>query len=336
MRKSYENRLNFERKEHNLSVGSNAFDSSIKILQDGFIVSKIYDRDLNKQYFDFINPSLTDFLIPYIEQSHSTKKDIISSVLYIEQFRRFNTREKVFTLDNELQSIIFDKIASNIWTANIDSMYYTDYKVYIEQLNVLYNYCESCDIDSQFLAILKNINFSNVNEKMMMVMFNAQKLEDSFIYLKDNFIEYIEPLIERVDNIENADKIKELFEIYEYDYKEYSDWAGSDYIRDMIGNILYNEEEKIKDEYETTVLDFDDISWQYEELDSLLKKLQSQFLEYGNLSLYRDYKIYFDENYWEKIIERNKEKAAKEELAVEDKYEYYQENSDTEIDDLFA
>ncbi|WP_338764689.1 restriction endonuclease [Bernardetia sp. ABR2-2B] len=335
LRKSYENRLNFERKFNNLSVNSIAFENSIKILQNGFIISKIYDRDSDKQYFDFINPSLTDFLIPYIEQSHSTKKDIISSILYIEQFRRFNPREKVFTLDNEIQSIIFDKIASNIWTANTDSMYYTDYKVYIEQLNILYNYCESCDIDSQFLTILKNINFSNVNEKMMMVMFNAQKLEDSFIYLKDHFIEYIEPLIERVDNIENADKIKELFNIYGYNYEEYSDYAGSDYICEMIGNILYNEEEKIKDEYEATVLDFDDIYWEYEKLDSLVKKLNNEFLEYGNLSLYSDYKIYLDENYWEEVIERNKEKAAKEELAAEDKYEYYQENNDFEIDNLF-
>ncbi|WP_375561580.1 restriction endonuclease [Bernardetia sp. OM2101] len=335
LREAYENRLNFERKDHNLSVSSNAFEKSIRILQNGFIVLKIYDRDSNKQYFDFINPSLTDFLIPYIEKSYSTKKDIISSVLYIEQFRRFNPREKVFTLDSDLQNIIFDKIASNIWTAHTDGLYYKDYKVYIEQLDILYNYCESCDIDSQFLTILKNINFLNVNEKMIVILFNAQELENSFIYLKENFMEYIGILIERVDSIENADKIIELFEIYGYDYKEYSDYAGSDYIREMIGNILYNEEEKIKDEHETTILDFDDIYWEYEKLDDLLKKLQSQFLEYEKLSLHRDYKMYLDENYWEEIIERNKEKAAKEELAAEDKYEYYQESNDFEIDNLF-
>ncbi len=333
LRKSYENRLNFEKKENNLSISSNAFENSIKILQDGFIVSKIYDRYSDKQYFDFINPSLTDFLIPYIEQSYSTKKDIISSVLYIEQFRRFSTNSKVFELNKELQEIIFDKITAK----DMQTVYKSSkYSFCIEKLNALTNYCKDIDVDNEYLIILKEIDFNKIDKEIILVMFNARKLKNSFSYIKNNFTKIVKILSYRVNVLDKAKQLIELFDIYEYDYEEYSENEGYNDILKMIGNIVGKEEERVKEEWESKILDFEDIEYEYQELENMLDKLQEEFFNHENLYLSSDYDIYIDEEYWLELIKYNKEN--KKENHIEKTLYYSDDNEEKDsraVDDLF-
>ncbi|MDT0644939.1 restriction endonuclease, partial [Zunongwangia sp. F363] len=104
--KAFDNRLNYEKEAHNQIIQNDQFNKSIKTLLNGFLVSRLnsFQENLSRRY-SFINPSLADFFISYAKESFSVRKDIISSIVYLNQLERF----KVLPLENELQIFLKGK-----------------------------------------------------------------------------------------------------------------------------------------------------------------------------------------------------------------------------------
>jgi DNA polymerase III delta prime subunit len=107
---TFNTRLNYEKIEHNHIIDSNQFNNSVKILLNGFISSTLVKRDKSVRYYNFINPSLIDFLIGYVSDSYNERKNIISSISYVEQLSRFNPVKSIIPLEKELQLIIYNRI----------------------------------------------------------------------------------------------------------------------------------------------------------------------------------------------------------------------------------
>lgn len=81
---AFESRYEFEIKQSNISRKVNAYNSALKTLLDGFIVS-VKDQRTGENFYSFINPSVVDFLLNYIKHNNDEKKRILYSIGYIEQ-----------------------------------------------------------------------------------------------------------------------------------------------------------------------------------------------------------------------------------------------------------
>ncbi|WP_338791228.1 restriction endonuclease [Bernardetia sp. MNP-M8] len=305
LREAYKSRLNFEMKEYNLSISSNTFEKSIKILQNGFILSKIYSRDSNSQHFGFINPSLTDFLISYIEESYSTKKNIISSVLYIEQLAKFNPNKKIFILDEEFQRIIFNKIRNNeLQSINKDKEYLTDDSNVIQCIRILINYCDSIDTDEVLLEYVQKIDLNShflfVYKDIMIMLEYANK--KCFSFFKENFILIIEKVLKLIDDQSDAEVLVDLF----YKYNDYDDYildeSKQEKISNMIEVIFESEKERTKNKLEESILDISEIEEANTKLQEFLDELHEFLLPDVELNFSVD-EFYTED--WMDIVEEN-------------------------------
>ena len=146
---SFENRLEYEKIEHNQIINTDQFNESIKILLNGFITSKLYDTKTPVREFLFVNPSLTDFLIGHIADSFSERKGIVSSLTYIEQLNRFNPEKSLIPLEKDLQIIIRDRIyESKIKILESNNVHFTENKKHVIILESLCKYCNGVNVDT--------------------------------------------------------------------------------------------------------------------------------------------------------------------------------------------
>jgi hypothetical protein len=96
---AFENRLIYEKNEHNQIINANQFNESIRTLLNGFINSTIYTFISPQiRLFNFINPSLFDFLIGHVSESFQERKSIISSITYFEQLKVFDPDKSLVPL----------------------------------------------------------------------------------------------------------------------------------------------------------------------------------------------------------------------------------------------
>ncbi|WOK06565.1 restriction endonuclease [Imperialibacter roseus] len=87
LERAFEHRLRFEIKENGHKLNNDAFNTSLRKLLDGFIVSEKNNHDSNT--FSFLNPSVGDFLISYIKERSAEKMRILKSFHYVEQLTNY-------------------------------------------------------------------------------------------------------------------------------------------------------------------------------------------------------------------------------------------------------
>lgn len=342
---SFENRLDFEKTEHNQIINSNQFNESIKILLNGFIKSNLYDTKPPIREFLFINPSLTDFLIGHVSESFTERKSIISSIIYIEQLNRFNPEKSVIPLEKELQTIIRDKIHnSKINILESTSRAFTDNKKHIIFCEILCKYCNQVNIDSLLLRHFQQISFdencSTILNKLEYVLLNIGDAPQTFDYIKVNFIKIIEKFMDAISQQENAQQIPILFAKYGHNYDDYieSD-EGCVKMINVIESILLSNEEDLKNDKKDEVQNIDEVSDLYEEIYSLESELKREL--FPNTSFDYDFGIQIDDDFWTEKIEENVERA---QINDDRDYneDYYKDgvgswiSEDSAIDDLFC
>lgn len=110
LNQAFKSRLEYEKTINNKEVDSEQFNNSIKSLLNGFIMSSIIDLDKNVKICSLINPSLSDFILGYLNQNYEAKKALIKSIKFIEQLDFFNPDKSQIKLEKELQEVIRDKI----------------------------------------------------------------------------------------------------------------------------------------------------------------------------------------------------------------------------------
>lgn len=343
---SFENRLDYEKTEHNQIINTNQFNESVKILLNCFITSTLHDTKPPVREFLVINPSLTDFLIGHISESFAERKSIISSLTFVEQLSRFNPEKSLIPLEKKLQIIIRERISkSKIKILEANSKYFTKNKGHAIMLETLCKYCHQVNIDTMILEHFKQITFTeswrNILLKLEYVLLNLGDAPQTFNYIKENFIKIIEKIMDSIDDFDNAKQIPILFDKYEHNYNNYieSD-EGSTNLISVIESVLQSSEDYLKSEREDEIKNIDEVSDLYDEIYSLESELKSEL--FPNTLFDYDFGVDMEKTFWDEKIEENLVKAARNEEKHEDYDEdYYREvifegnNEDKAIDDLF-
>lgn len=345
---AFESRLLYEKTEHNQIINTDQFNESVKILLNGFISSNLYNSTPPVREFTFINASLTDFLIGYVNDSLPERKSIISSIIYIEQLSRFNPDKKIIPLEKELQIIIRDKIAkSQLEILESNKKNFTENKRILIILETLCRYCSLTNIDTLLLSHFGKLSFkegwSSILQKLEYVLLNIGDAPQTFKFVKDNFIEIIEKMMCSISEYRNASQIPTLFEKYEYDYEDYleNNEDGTQNVLSMIESVLQSSEDDIRSQHEDDIKDIDGVSELYDEIQTLEQDLVADL--FPNTSIDYDFNVSMDYRYWERKVEENVHKSEMESSKFEDYDEdYYRESlyesrsEDNAIDDLFT
>lgn len=341
----FENRLQFEKVEHNQIISSDQFDKSVKILLNGFIgsVLHVFSKSKVRQY-SFINPSLADFLIAYVNESFVERKGIISSIKYIEQLNRFNPEKSLIPLETELQTIIRNKIEKSQLLILKASDRNSSNKELVVLMEVLCRYCNKVNIDNLIVERMKLLDFEDywfsIRQNLIYVLLNIGDSPQTYTFIQDNFINIIQKLMMSIDDAHQAKSIPEIFLKFGFDYNEYTESEeGFKYVVEMIADVLSSNIEEIKDGNKDEVRNLDQVSDLYYEI----KELESDLLHdlFPTTSIYHDFGTEIDEEYWNEYINNNIEKDerySRDDSHDEDYYRESPENfmsEDELIDDLF-
>jgi hypothetical protein len=343
---AFEDRLNYEKTEHNQIFNANQFNESVRILLNGFISSNLYDTKPPVRQYMFINPSLTDFLIGHVSESFPERKSIISCLSYVEQLNRFNPEKSLIPLEKELQSIIRDQISkSKIQIQEACDKHFTENNGHAILMEVLCKYCYQVNIDTLLLEHFKQISFKEswyrILQKIEYVMLHLGDAPQTYNYIKENFTKIIEKMMTTISDSDSAKQIPKLFEIYEQSYDKYteSDEGFQNLIR-VIESVLKSSEVDLISEKKDEVKDIDEVTDIYDDLYSLESELKDDL--FPNIAFDYDFGVDLDKSYWEEKIEENIVKAARNDAMNEDyDKDYYKESrfdamsEEKAVDDLF-
>ncbi|MDO3641566.1 restriction endonuclease [Mucilaginibacter sp. L3T2-6] len=342
LRAAFEKRLAYEKSEHNQIIESNQFENSIKILLNGFITSVLHDTTPPIRHYQFINPSLADFLIGYLAESYTERKSVVTSLKYIEQLDRFNSEKSPIPFEKELQLMIRNMIAKNQLSILYTTKDFTENKRNAIILETLCRYCSDVNFDNIAIKHFQLIGYESpwlsIVERIIYFLVHLNDAPETQAYITANFKRIIDQVIKSIDDENQAKKIPEIFAHYEIDFEEYSEEkSGNKNLMHLVGSVLRTKENDLKVQNRKEVKDFDDVNYMiYDELDSIKSSLLNTLFPYTHIDY--DFGIAIDENYWTEQIDYN---LASEEEAAGDEYDYYSDamaeraSEDKMIDDLF-
>jgi hypothetical protein len=108
-----------------------------------------------------------------------------------------------------------------------------------------------------------------------------------------------------------------------------------------MGNILISVEDNLKSDHKGSVTDIDSANEIYDEIESIEKELSKVL--FPDMTIFYDFGIELDEDYWAEIIEENKIKQLEIDYNSYMDNKYYKKesvseelNEDIAIDDLFV
>lgn len=342
--KAFEKRLNFEKTHYNQVILGNQFEKSIRILTNGFIKCALYTKEPPIREYDFINPSLVDFLIGYLNESYSERKNLISSIYYSEQLKIFDPRKNIIPLNEEFKSIILEKIKLKefIYYKELDEIE----KILIN-IDLLQVYCKNLDTDEFQTILFKELieikKWWNAESKIIELLLNVIDSSSTFDYLKSLFIEIIQRLMFEVCSHTDASKIMELFRKFEFDYINYLNNSvnGFEYVKDMIYSVLYASEQEIVNQDKNEIRKIETIESMYEELYNFEQDLIEEFLPVKFDGV--EFNFEMDYSYWKDIINHNLYRDEMNEFRYDNydkdyyREEYYRDfDESNSIDELFT
>lgn len=341
LRKAFEKRLNFEKKSHNKQISAEQFEQSVKNLLNGFVTSSVINVDKKIKQFNFINPSISDFLISQIKENYSVKKAIVQSSVFLEQLEIFDYEKGNFEFEIELQNLVL----KNISKEKFDSLdQYKEYKFIGYKIEVLIRFCKDINIDSVLLSEIKKINLNQIwwmRKGVELVLDNIEKYPKSKAYLKSIFFVFIKEYIKQIDNYKDAFKISKIFRKFDYNFQDFI--VMNENIEELINLItkITNEKEReLMESYKDDMEDLEDFdNYIYEEVNRLESILTYKFLPKNVVvSLPRYYK---EEELEEQLTNNAMERKAK--IRRQNEIQNFHNemvsktrNEDEKIDDLFC
>lgn len=335
----YQKRLEYERDVNNHKIENNQFNLSLKNLLEGFISASIVDVEKNIKNYKFINPSLSDFFISYLNNNINEKTAVISSIKFFEQLDIFNPEKEKLSLDISLQKIISDKVKNN----ELDSLdSYKEYKLVGLNILTLVKYCRDIEIDKTLLILLKQIDFKKIwwiRHNIFYVLNSLKNERLSIEFIKENFIDIIENLLEDLDEKDLILQLPTLFYKFNHDYSNFiKNEKGFNLIFNQVSKIVVKEENQLFSSYKDIIFDKEDsqnhIYYPLEDIKSTLNKILLP-------NIIIDVEEEITEEIYIKLIENNIKKEEESEKKIKDlenyykDYEYRQEIENKRIDELF-
>lgn len=334
---AYESRLLYERVQNNQIIKISQFYDSVKILLNGFIRSTIADQEGIRLY-NFINPSLADYLIGLVNESYAERKGIISGLRFAEQLSQFDPNKNTIPLEENLQKLLLQKIEKS--EISFDNPTDRDPNIFNAKiLEIAITYCRNVKPDT---VLIKHLSLIDLNTdihniyKLLYTTLNSYegkgKFKD-FITLNPDIIETV---IGYIDDFNEAINIPLLFSKYNLEYVNYIKTDnGILNITTIINYIREKQEYEIRNNQIYEISSMDQVEDRYHNLRDQYEQLKKILLP-NNIEKY-DYEFVIDESYWNDIIDNNNMEAAKDEY-LDDDEDYYQQptNDDKDIDDLFS
>lgn len=337
--KTFQSRLQYEKEEHNQVISSDQFDKSVNVLLGGFISSKLHDLSNGEfRQYGFINPSLTDFLIAYVNESFVERKAIISSIKYVEQLSRFNPKISLIPLEKDLQSIIKVKVENSQLELLDSKEQSSNNKRIITLVDVLCRYCNDLNVDELILHNVMqldyNQNWFNIMDQLSYIIFELSERPLSRGYIIENFALIIKNFVESVSTEDEALLIPQLFSEYGLDYGAYSESEdGSQNILDLFNHLISFRVEELQNQHNDVVESMDEVDHFYYEIRELEDLLSSKLFPYGVPLDYSPVEI--DKRHWGNEISENTRRAKRylPEHYHKD-YRYHDDGSYQSDDDL--
>lgn len=336
---AYKERLNYEKVYNNKQFNSEQFNDSVKNLLNGFIISSIIDLDNNVKQFSFINPSVSDFILGYLNQNYEAKKAVILSIKYIEQLEIFNPDKNQFKIEPELQEIIKNKISESKYDS-IEK--YKEFRLEGYYLAILIKHCKAIDIDSVLLKHLKAINLNYIwwiRKEVEYVLENIENRPQSIEYIKNNFFSIMEKYIEELDDIDRSLKIPIIFKKFGFNFQRfYEEETSHDKLIDLISRVVTNHEKELMSSYKDSVETWDDYdNLIYDKLNDIKRDLFNELCPDTTLDIPRHFEdeelkkqIKINENDFQASIKREKNRDS-----YYEQLQYKANIENTKIADLF-
>ncbi|SFU59575.1 RecA-superfamily ATPase, KaiC/GvpD/RAD55 family [Pustulibacterium marinum] len=276
--KAFGERLVYEKNLNNISVNSEQFIDSVRSLLNGFIVSIISDLDKGKKRYSFINPSISDYLVVFLNNNYAFKKAIIASAVYVEQLEIFNPEKNQFILEEEIQEIILNKICNN----NLDSIdRYKEYRLDGIYLQVLVKYCKSINIDNCLLEVFKRLNLDRIwwfEKELRYVFESLNNCPTTELFIKQNFLMIIGKYIKNIDDKNLAMELPKIFEKFGFNYENFIlKESFQNLVLEMISKIVLETEKDLMDSYKDQVINMDDYeSLIYDDVNDITHNLMNK------------------------------------------------------------
>jgi adenylate kinase len=305
LEKAFNNRLEFEVKNNNFVKPINSFNNCLRKLNDGFIIT----YNTNNIRFNFINPSLEDFIHYFIDNDHTEIDRILISAINLEQWYFFY--KPYFSNKNTISDKLIQYFTSSFIRDSKETM--KDAELFKSAI-FLY-YFDSENQITEIISILKKIkNWDFLNIETSTKIYNLKFLQDA----KKN--QNLNDLISNLDimffinSILSSELLNELIEIIQllerhYGFNFKNIFENKYYYKKYRNNIkeiqelcqtLFQEEIDANYEYLSKNIDTD------AHLD-IIDKIEDD-LEFINAYIFEDFQIDYiniSSQNWNEIAERN-------------------------------
>lgn len=223
---AFDNRYQYEIEKGNTQRELNGFQNALKKLLDGFLKILINPKTKEK-LIQFINPSLADFLIKYIEQNQNEKYNIWASAKYIEQLT--NTFTKLFLLHISVPSRHVKKylIAFKFNIADFESIN-QDYSVTFKIIDFLFEFFKP--VFPENTQVVNGLLYGLVRKRgkldawrlcNLLIDINLEGIEEPINIVKDNWEEFVTLIIDNIRSSSDFELLQELFGEYDEDLGSY-------------------------------------------------------------------------------------------------------------------
>ena len=229
LEEAFDQRIGYEVSRHGFTRNINIFNNSLRNLLDGYITNTIVNNLSTYRFIDFINPSLKDYLITFLNKNNSEKWRTIESFKYVEQFlmifrKKGDAENNVIIEPFEIRKFL--EIAN---AEKLQSIYCEDQNnINIRLVKLFFYYRDDKNkdfVDNLVLVKLQLIDWKVVKikffEDLIPLLEKIEKYCEIYDYLKVNWDTIILKLIEIVDQDSEMAIIKKLFKKFDFDYDNY-------------------------------------------------------------------------------------------------------------------
>lgn len=350
---AFQTRLQYEKTHHGLTISTDLVDQCIKVLMGGFISSEVKRKNryspkfeqIEIQTFDFVNPSLGDFLISLLKNRKPELIACIKSAVSIDQMAQIASffRKKKFTQD--VQKVFLNHLMSQPFQfeSAVDKTQ-SAIEILAKKMELISIHCQSTDA-SEFLIYcfneLKDIDPDKYKINIQDIHINNFGYPAFHSFLDQKFEDYIDWVLEHLDDQGDIEWFPQVFEDFEKDYSEFTDIETNiERLHERILLLLSDQEYELEADEGGSITSKEQVKKLYEVLESDGWAMsQAVGLGYDIM----DYFIPdYSEHHWASKIEENTKDMEEQEYNAEIMAEDFRferlERQDEErmIDDLFS
>lgn len=250
LEKCFNARLKNEILSYGLKMNVKAFNNSIKNLQDSYLNISRSNKDV---LVSFMNPSISDFIISYLNSSFIELKRILEGVIYIEQILNvFEPKLSSFIYGgpykksvhsfNENSSECYDIVISSLTSLSLLN-HSKDFNLeFLKVLFMIFNIHNIKNLEIVF-EIVKKIDFNLVSEyKVNDYVFVLGLLSDKDgfdINILLNVNSFFTELFRFSEDFPTLDSVHELFILNNLSYEDFlSCNKRNEVVKDSVANVV--------------------------------------------------------------------------------------------------